>query len=116
MTDIAQLRPYQKKIMVKVKILEKNEPREVTSRLDDTQHSVTEAFVADNTGAILLTLWDQDIEKFELNKCYEIENGYTSLFKNSLRMNVGRFGTSKEVPDIGEINRENNLSTAKEEN
>lgn len=108
--EIAQLRPYQTRVEIAFKVLEKSEPREVTGRLDGTQHSVAEALIADKTGLVLLTLWNQDIEKIEEGKCYKLENGKTSLFKNSLRVSIGRFGKISEVDDIGEVNRENNLS------
>lgn len=109
--DIASLKPYSRRVELTVKVISKNEPREVTSRLDSSTHKVTEALVGDSSGAILLTLWDDLIEKIEDGKSYKIANAYTSLFKNSLRLNIGRYGTIEETTEeVAEVNQENNLS------
>lgn len=108
---IAELRPYSKKVDLTIKVIEKNEPREVTSKLDSSSHSVTEALVGDESGTALLTLWDNVIEQVEVGKVYKISNAYTSLFKNSLRINIGRYGKIEESKEtIEEINQENNIS------
>lgn len=108
---ISELRPYSKKVDLTVKVLEKNEPREVTSKLDSSTHTVTEALVGDETGTALLTLWDKSIEEVQVGKAYNITNAYTSTFKNSLRISIGRYGKLGESKEkIGEINKENNIS------
>lgn len=113
---VESLRPYQKKVNLTVKVLDKNEPREVTSKLDDSKHTVTEALVGDDTATVLLTLWDDDIEKIEVGKTYDVINGFTSLFKNSLRLNIGRYGEYKESSEeITEVNEEKPLSESSEE-
>ena len=61
--QVGELRPYAKKVEVIVKVLDKNEAREVHSKLDNRNHSVTEALVGDSSGTILLTLWDDAIDK-----------------------------------------------------
>lgn len=109
--QITELRPFSKKVDLNVKVLSKNEIREVNSKLDNSTHKVTEALVGDASGTILLTLWDDSIDKVEIGKSYKIGNGYTSLFKNSLRLNIGRYGTLGDAEaEITEVNQENNLS------
>ncbi len=109
--QISELRPFSKKVDLTVKVLEKNEVREVSSKLDNSTHKVTEALVGDASGTILLTLWDDSIDKVEIGKSYKIGNGYTSLFKNSLRLNIGRYGTLADAEtEVTEVNQENNLS------
>jgi len=109
--QITELRPFSKKVDLTVKVLEKNEVREVSSKLDNSTHKVTEALVGDASGTILLTLWDDGIDKVEIGKSYKIGNGYTSLFKNSLRLNIGRYGTLADAEaEVTEVNQENNLS------
>ncbi|MFH0715146.1 MAG: single-stranded DNA-binding protein [Candidatus Diapherotrites archaeon] len=94
--EISNLRPFAKRVDLVVKVLNKGEVREVTSKNDNSQHKVTEALVGDATGTILMTLWDDMIEKVEVGKSYKIGNAYTSLFKQSLRINIGRYGTLEE--------------------
>ncbi len=108
---IENLNPRSRRVYTIVKVTSKNPVREIVSRRDGAAHRVTEALVGDETGAILLTLWDNDIEKINENDTLNINNGYVSLFKGSMRLNIGRYGTvsSSETP-IEEVNTDNNLS------
>ena len=107
---ISELRPFAKKVELTIKALDKNEVREVTSKLDNSTHKVTEVRVGDDSGTILLTLWDDAIDKVEPGKTYKIANAFTSLFKNTLRLNLGRYGELSETEETVEVNEENNVS------
>ncbi|HIH16912.1 MAG TPA: hypothetical protein HA252_05910 [Candidatus Diapherotrites archaeon] len=108
--QVGELRPYAKKVEVIVKVLDKNEAREVHSKLDNRNHSVTEALVGDSSGTILLTLWDDAIDKLVTGKCYKLSNAFTSLFKNTLRLNLGRYGKLEDHPEDVAANAHHNLS------
>ncbi|MFQ6064089.1 MAG: hypothetical protein ACE5L6_01300 [Candidatus Bathyarchaeia archaeon] len=96
---------------VMVKVLSIREPRVIFSRRDRSEHRVTEALVGDETGCVLLTLWDDQIDSINKDEVYEIKNGYTSIFRDSLRLNMGKYGTAEKVDmDIEEVNTKNNLS------
>ncbi|UCE43614.1 MAG: single-stranded DNA-binding protein [Candidatus Bathyarchaeota archaeon] len=96
---------------VVVKVLSIGEPRVIFSRRDRSEHRVGEALVGDETGCVLLTLWDNQIDAMRVGDVYEIRNGYTSLFRGLLRLNMGKFGTADKVEtDIEEVNTKNNLS------
>jgi replication factor A1 len=60
---IENLHPRSRRVNTIIKVISKNPVREIVSRRDGATHRVTEALVGDETGAILLTLWDNDIEK-----------------------------------------------------
>lgn len=108
---VSDLRPGLRGINIKVKCLSKNEEREVVSKNTGDTLRVTEALVGDQSGSVLLTLWNDDIDKLELEKVYQLNNTYTSVFKGSLRLNIGRDGTAAEINEvIAEINQTNNLS------
>ncbi len=107
---INELKPFAKKVEVVVKAVGKNEVREVQSKLDNSTHKVTEATVGDDTGTILLTLWDEAIDKVEIGKTYKIANAFTSLFKNTLRLNLGRYGELSESEDEIQVDESNNVS------
>jgi len=108
---VSEIRPYAKKIDLVVRAISKNGEREVSSRLDSSTHKVTEALVGDESGTVLLTLWDDAIAKVEEGKTYKLTNAYASFFKNSLRINLGRFGTAEEnAESVENVNSENNLS------
>lgn len=113
MVEIKDLKPFNKRIDVTFKVLEKGEPREVTSKVDQSSHKVAEAKIGDATGTIFLTLWDDMIEKFEVGKAYTIKNTNTSLFQKTLRVNIGRYA---EVEDFdGEINVDESNDMSQEE-
>ena len=96
---------------VTVKVLSIGEPRVIFSRRDRSEHRVTEALVGDETGCVLLTLWDNQIDALSIGEVYEIKNGYTNLFHGSLRLNMGKYGTAEKVDtDIEEVNTKKNLS------
>lgn len=109
---VEELKPYSRSVKIKVKVASKNEARQVISRTTGELLRVAEALVGDETGSVLLTLWNDDIEKVDVDKIYEIDNGYCKSFKGSLRLNVGRQGKIKTIEDaeFGKINMENNLS------
>lgn len=95
-----------------VKVLSVGDAREVYSRRDGSSHRVAEALVGDETGCILLTLWDDNIDAVHEGDIILIENGYISIFKGSMRLNVGRFGSiSPSDAEIPDVNEDNNLSS-----
>lgn len=105
------LKPSLRNLNVVVKVVDIGQPRNVFVRRDGSEHRVTEALVGDETGTALLNLWDAQIDLFALNDVIEIKNGYTSLFRGSLRLNIGRQGTAEKVDtEIEEVNKENNIS------
>jgi replication factor A1 len=94
---IEEIKSYQKKIDVLAKVVEKTENREVNSRLDETKHIVCEALLADETGKVYLTLWDDAINMLDVGNVYQFKNLFSSEFKKSLRLNIGRFGTFEKT-------------------
>lgn len=105
------LKPSLRNLNIIVKTVSVGEPRLWTSRRGGPERKVAEALVGDETGSVLLTLWDDQINFVEENAVYEIRNGYTSLFKGSLRLSIGRYGTIKSSEKtIEEVNTKNNLS------
>jgi len=109
--DINTLKPSLRKVNVTVKVVDIGQPLSITSRKDYTVHRVAEALVGDETGCVLLNLWDDQINAFNKGDVIEIKNGYTSLFRGFLRLNIGRRGTAEKVNGrIEEVNMENELS------
>ncbi len=110
MMSVSDLGPRSRKVNVKVKVVELNEAREVTSRKDGSVNRVTEALVGDDTGVIFLTLWNDDIDRVSVDSALKISNGYCNVFKNSLRLNIGRYGSIEETEEDITANTDNNLS------
>lgn len=77
------LKPSLRKVNVTVRVVDIGEPRSVTSRKDYSVHRVAEALVGDETGCVLLNLWDNRISAFDKGDVVEIKNGYTSCSEGS---------------------------------
>jgi len=109
---VGDLNQYSRQINVVVKVISKTDVREVVTRTDETKHKVCEALVADDTGAIYLTLWDEAVDKVQEDQILAVKNAYMNTFKGSMRMNIGRYGSYdvlEEAP-FTDVNLENNLS------
>jgi replication factor A1 len=90
--DIKDLRDGMKRVNVEAKIVEKGNPREVVSRFKDETYKVADAVVADETGSIKLTLWNEQIDQVNVNDKVKIENGYVTTFRGEVQLNVGKYG------------------------
>ncbi len=108
---VNSLKPDFQNVNLKVKIVSIGSPRSIFSRKGRREHLFAEAFVGDETGSVLLTLWDDQIGKFKAGDVIEIRNGYTTLYKGSLRLNPGKNGVIRKIEDEAiEANIRNNLS------
>ena len=109
---IEELNPRSREVNVIVKAVSKSDVREVTSRRDGSSHRVCDALVGDETGSIYLSLWDDNIDKVNMEDMISIKNGYVSLFRGSMRLNIGRYGSFEKAEEstISEVNTTNNLS------
>ena len=54
---------------------------------------VCNAILADDSGEIMLTLWNEEADKFEKGQEIEIENGYAKHYKGDLQLTTGKFGS-----------------------
>lgn len=113
LVKIGTLNSYSRQVYTIVKVVSKTETREVTSRIDQSRHRVAEALVGDETGSIYLTLWDDDIDNIGEEQTIHVKNGYVNLFRGSMRLNIGRYGSYEvlEESPITEVNLDNNLSS-----
>ncbi|MGA2572706.1 MAG: single-stranded DNA-binding protein [Candidatus Methanomethylicaceae archaeon] len=107
---VEELNPGSRAVDVLVKILELNPSRQVSTK-DGSVHNVAEAVVADDTASVILSLWDDDIGRVQVGKTIAIKNGYITLFRGTMRLNVGRYGTMEDTAEALEtVNTENNIS------
>ena len=83
------------------KITAKPEPRNVRTKYGE--RSVTGAILEDETGTIILTLWEQQIEEVNVGDTVKISGAYVTEFNNQLQLNLPRSG-GLEVKSKGTIN------------
>jgi len=81
-----------KRVNVEATVVEKSPPRQVMSRFKDETYTVADAMVADESGRIKLTLWNEQIDQVKVDDKIKIENGYVTSFKGEIQLNVGKFG------------------------
>ncbi|MBX5328290.1 MAG: OB-fold nucleic acid binding domain-containing protein [Candidatus Bathyarchaeota archaeon] len=89
---IKELRNGMKNVTVEAKVTEKSDPREVLSRFKDETYKVATAIIADETGTIKLTLWNEQINQVNINDTVKVENGYITSFRGEIQLNVGKYG------------------------
>ncbi len=113
MVKIGNLTQYSRKVYTVAKVISKTEEREVTSRSDMSTHRVAEALVADETGSIYLTLWDDVLDQVEDDQILNIKDAYVNLFRGSMRLNLGRYGSYEllEEAPFDDVDLDNNLSS-----
>ena len=92
MVAIKELTDGMKRVSVEAKVVEKGDPREVRSRYKDETYRIVDAVVADESGSVKLTLWNEQIDQVNVGDNIKIENGYVTSFKSELQLNVGKFG------------------------
>ena len=90
---INELHDGMKRVNVQARVTEKSDSREVVSRFKDQTFRVATAMVADETGTVKLTLWNDQIELVKVNDTVRVENGYVTSFRGEIQLNVGKFGT-----------------------
>jgi replication factor A1 len=112
LSKIGDLSSFSRRVYTVVKVVSKSPPREVASKEDGSTHRVTEALVADDTGSVYLTLWDDAIDDVQEDQVLKLGNAYVNTFRGSMRLNLGRYGSYEALEEdpFEELNLENNLS------
>ncbi len=108
-TKIKDLTPSSRRVNVLGKVIVLGEPKEIKTRFGDDK-SVTEVVIADDTGKITLTLWDDQTKDIRDGEVLKIDNGYISLLRGHMRLNVGKYGTMSEGEEDVEPNDELDMS------
>ncbi|MEM3703432.1 MAG: hypothetical protein QXX79_03300 [Candidatus Bathyarchaeia archaeon] len=110
---VGELTLASRAVNVRAKVVSKSDVRNIASGRDGAPHKVCDALIGDETGCIYLTLWDDNIGKVKEGETISIGNGYVTLFKGSMRLNIGRYGTLEVAKEAlkCEVNTQNNLST-----
>jgi replication factor A1 len=110
---VGDLTPQSRAVNVTAKVVSKTEIREIPMGRDGSPHKVSDALVGDETGVVYLTLWDDNIEKVNEGDTVRVENGYVTLFKGNIRLNIGKYGKLEPAkePLTVEVNTENNVSS-----
>jgi len=110
LTKVRDLTPNSKQVNVLAKVINVGEPKEVMGKFGDPR-KVCEAVVGDDTATIILSLWNEQIGQIQKDEVILVDNGYVSLVRGHMRLNVGRYGNlSKSTESIAEVNQTLDMS------
>jgi len=83
-------------VNIRVKVLSISEPKQITTGTG-IEHEILETKVEDETGSMVLVLWDEKIIPLKVGDALKIENGFVTSFKGEWRINVGKYGEVAKV-------------------
>lgn len=115
-TKIKDLTPSSRRVNVLGKVVSISEPKEIQTRFGEAK-SVTEVILADETGKITLSLWGDQAQQASDGKTLYIDNGYISLVRGHMRLNVGKYGSMSEgTEEVAEVDESLDMSEKEYEN
>lgn len=107
---IDELTPGTKQVDLRVKVLSLGDRKTIDSKYGGSKDLV-EAVVGDETGTVIMTLWEDQIDRVAEDGTLAIDNGYVSLVRGHMRLNVGKYGSFKPSDDdIEEVNTSVDMS------
>ena len=87
---ISDLKPRQNNVDIEGEVKSIEEPKEFQKF--GRVGRVSNAILADDSGEIKLTLWNDDIDKVKVGSKVKITNGYINEFQGEKQLTSGRFG------------------------
>ena len=89
---IGDLREGMKKINVIAEVLQTTEPSKVHTQFRDNA-LVSNAVIGDETGKVMLCLWDQQVNSVSMGDHIEVRNVHVASFKGEKQLRLGKNGT-----------------------
>ena len=89
---IENLHVGMKKVNVFAKVLKTSEPSKVHTQFRDNA-LVSNAWIGDETGKIMLCLWDQQVNAVSMDDYIEVKNAHVAMFKAEKQLRLGKNGT-----------------------
>lgn len=83
-------------VNVSGEIVSKDEARDVITKFGKKLR-VSSATLKDDSGEIVLSLWNDDADKFAVGDNVTIENGWVSEFKGNPQISAGKFGKITKI-------------------
>lgn len=79
-----------RRVDVQGQIIDLQSPRDVQTKFGPGQ--VSNAVLRDDSGQVIVSLWNENISKVHVGSTVSIENGYVESFRGDLQLQVGRYG------------------------
>jgi hypothetical protein len=87
---INELKPRMGNVNIVFDIIEKGNAREFDKF--GKKGKVCNAKAKDETGEVTLTLWNDDVDKFNVGDKVQMTNGYVSEYQGEMQLGTGKFG------------------------
>lgn len=110
LTKVKDLKPNLKQVNVLAKVVSVGEPKEIPSKFGSPR-KVSEVVVGDETATVILSLWQEQIGTVAKDDVISVDNGYITLVKGKMRLNVGKYGhLTKSQESVENVNIELDMS------
>ena len=110
LTKVKDLTPSSKQVNILAKVVSVGDAKEVMGKYGDPR-KVAEAVIGDDTACVTLSLWNDQIGQIAKDDIVLIDNGYVSLVRGHIRLNVGRYGNlNKSQEALGGVNTSLDMS------
>lgn len=92
---ISELQTRQGNVEVVGKIIEKSEPREFEKF--GKVGKVVNAKLQDDSGVITLTLWNEQVDQFQVGDNVKVSNGFVNEWQGEKQLTAGKFGNLEKI-------------------
>ena len=97
---IINLERSMRHVNIKARVLETPKPHLVRTRFGSTAY-VSNVLIADETGSIRLSLWNQQIKKVSVDDVIKVENAKVAKYRGMRQLRIERSGTLNVIEDEG---------------
>ncbi len=87
---ISELKPGTGNVTLEAEVASISEPRTINKYGRELR--VADVTLRDDSGTIVLALWNENIEKVSEGAKVKIENGYVNTWQDKIQLTLGRFG------------------------
>ncbi len=87
---ISELKPGTGNVNLEVEVASVDAPREINKY--GRKLRVANATIKDDSGSIVLTLWNDQIDNVKAGDKIKIEQGYVGEWQNNPQLTLGKFG------------------------
>jgi replication factor A1 len=94
---IGELKVGMNGVTVEGTVTSKSETRSFISRKTGRRVWVAEAVLKDDSGEVILVLWNRQVELVDVGDKVLVKNGYVNEFKGNVQLNVGRNGSIEKL-------------------
>lgn len=111
---VADLKPTTKQVSLVAKVVNIGERRTVDSKLG-APRQLAEAVIGDDTGTVILSLWESQIDQVKSGDVLQVTNGYVSIVRGHIRLNVGKYGSFTQSTKTLDVSTATDISAAEHE-